>query len=574
MRIAITGIGAVSAIGMNCTQTLDALLNERSGLGVMHQLRSAHAELVVGEVPCSDEQLREQLHLGAEPMPRTSLLGIAAAREALEMAKLQPSNSMAFISGTTVGGMDLTEQHWSDYAEGKAAEYIRLHEAGESTMAIARHLTNDQMVNIFTPSTACSSALNAIILGANLIRTGQVKQALVGGSESLSRFHLNGFNTLMILDAQPCRPFDADRHGLNLGEGAGYIVLENEEDAIRRGATILGYIAGYANTCDAFHQTASSENGEGAYLAMTKALEMAHLQPTDIDYVNAHGTATPNNDLSESAALKRVFGDTMPLVSSTKAFTGHTTSASGGLETVICLIAMQHRFVPANLNWSHSADGLIVPTTRTTHHTLHHVLCNAFGFGGNESSLILSDAPVELSEAEFRHAQVVVSTEQNDDADLAQYVSPAEARRMTPQMRRIVAAAKRALEDAQIELPDAIVCATQWGCMLQSMRFLQEMIERDEQQLKPTPFIQSTHNTIASLIAILTGNHGYNSTYSQGKQSLRCALSDVETQMSLGLINNALVLEFDEQVEAWDNVLQLIHDHTDNIAKAYVLTAK
>ena len=575
MRIAITGIGAVSAIGMNCTQTLDALLNERSGLGVMHHLHSAHAELVVGEVPCSDEQLREQLHLGVEPMPRTSLLGIAAAREALEMAKLQPSNSMAFISGTTVGGMDLTEQHWSDYAEGKAAEYIRLHEAGESTMAIARHLTNDQMVNIFTPSTACSSALNAIILGANLIRTGQVKQALVGGSESLSRFHLNGFNTLMILDAQPCRPFDADRHGLNLGEGAGYIVLENEEEAIRRGATILGYIAGYANTCDAFHQTASSENGEGAYLAMTKALEMAHLQPADIDYVNAHGTATPNNDLSESAALKRVFGDTMPLVSSTKAFTGHTTSASGGLETVICLIAMQHRFVPANLNWSHSADGLITPyTLHPTPYTLHHVLCNAFGFGGNESSLILSDAPVDLPQAEFRHARVVVSTEQNDDADLAQYVSPAEARRMTPQMRRIVAAAKRALEEAQIELPDAIVCATQWGCMLQSMRFLQEMIERDEQQLKPTPFIQSTHNTIASLVAILTGNHGYNSTYSQGKQSLRCALSDVETQMSLGLINNALVLEFDEQVEAWDNVLQLIHDHTDNIAKAYVLTAK
>ena len=575
MRIAITGIGAVSAIGMNCTQTLDALLKERSGLGVMRHLRSAHAELVVGEVPCSDEQLREQLHLGVEPMPRTSLLGIAAAREALEMAKLQPSNSMAFISGTTVGGMDLTEQHWSDYAEGKAAEYIRLHEAGESTIAIARHLTNAQMVNIFTPSTACSSALNAIILGANLIRTGQVKQALVGGSESLSRFHLNGFNTLMILDAQPCRPFDADRHGLNLGEGAGYIVLENEEDAIRRGATILGYIAGYANTCDAFHQTASSENGEGAYLAMTKALEMAHLQPTDIDYVNAHGTATPNNDLSESAALKRVFGDTMPLVSSTKAFTGHTTSASGGLETVICLIAMQHRFVPANLNWSHSADGLITPyTLHPTPYTLHHVLCNAFGFGGNESSLILSDAPVDLPQAEFRHARVVVSTEQNDDADLAQYVSPAEARRMTPQMRRIVAAAKRAREEAQIELPDAIVCATQWGCMLQSMRFLQEMIERDEQQLKPTPFIQSTHNTIASLIAILTGNHGYNSTYSQGKQSLRCALSDVETQMSLELINNALVLEFDEQVEAWDNVLQLIHDHTDNIAKAYVLTAK
>jgi len=128
------------------------------------------------------------------------------------------------------------------------------------------------------------------------------------------------------------------------------------------------------------------------------------------------------------------------------------------------------------------------------------------------------------------------------------------------------------LQEAGIQQPDAIVCATQWGCMLQSMRFLQDMLDNNEQQLKPTPFIQSTHNTIASLIAILTGNHGYNSTYSQGKQSLQCAISDVEAQMNLGMIHNALVLEFDEQVEAWDNVLQLINDRTTNIAKAYILT--
>ena len=300
--------------------------------------------------------------------------------------------------------------------------------------------------------------------------------------------------------------------------------------------------------------------------------DLAQLQPAAIDYVNAHGTATPNNDLSESAALKRVFGDKMPLISSTKAFTGHTTSASGGLEAVICLLAMLHHFVPANLHWSHTADGLVLPTTHTIQSDLHYVLCNAFGFGGNESSLILSDTPIELAEATYKPAQTVVTIDQTDDTDLAQYISPAEARRMTPQMRRIVVAAKRALNEAGINQPDAIVCATQWGCMLQSMRFLQDMIDSNEQQLKPTPFIQSTHNTIASQIAILTGNHGYNSTYSQGTQSLQCAISDIETQMSLGLIRNALVLEFDEQVEAWDKVLQLIDDHTNNIAKATVLT--
>lgn len=569
MRIAITGIGVVSAIGTNCSETLESLLAEQSGIGLMRYLGSAHADIPVGEVPYSDAELKRLLAIGNEPMPRTSLLGLMAAREAIKMAEAECD---AFISGTTVGGMDLTEQHWADYMEGKATENIPLHEAGESTNAIANHIEGFSFVA--TPSTACSSALNAIMLGANLLRTGQSKRVLAGGAESLSKFHFNGFNTLMILDHQPCRPFDANRSGLNLGEGAGYLVIESEEDAKARGAKILGYIGGYANTCDAFHQTASSENGEGAYLAMSKALQMAGLQPSEIDYINAHGTATPNNDLSESAALMRLFGDSLPKISSTKAFTGHTTSASGGLEAAICVLALQNGFVPANLHWSNTAEGLIRPVIHTEHQPLKHILCNAFGFGGNESSLIISSEGIDLSTNNQTEdaARVACEISIHDDALVSSCISSAEARRMTLQTRRIVVAAKRAMEDAHIDMPDAIVCATQWGCMLQSMRFLQDMIASDEQQLKPTPFIQSTHNTIASLIAILTGNHGYNATYSQGKQSLACSLMDVKTQIALGLIDNALVLEFDEQVEPWDQVLQHIGDRTQAIANAYILT--
>jgi 3-oxoacyl-(acyl-carrier-protein) synthase len=297
---------------------------------------------------------------------------------------------------------------------------------------------------------------------------------------------------------------------------------------------------------------------------------MAGLQAADIDYVNAHGTATPNNDLSESAAMKRLFGNRMPAISSTKAFTGHTTSASGGLEAVICVLAMQHGFIPANLNWSQTAEGLILPTTHTVHKQLHTILCNAFGFGGNESALVISAEGSELSEAPVVEISKCPTIEIPDDTDVATYVNSAEARRMTPQTRRIVAAARRAMAESGIDQPDAIVCATQWGCMLQSMCFLQDMLDSDEQQLKPTPFIQSTHNTIASLIAILTKNHGYNATYSQGKDSLACALTDIQTQMSLGIITNALVLEFDEQVGAWDKVLSLINDCTCNIARATI----
>ena len=577
MRIAVTGIGVVSAIGMNCAETLQSLLDECSGIGVMRVLGSAHTELPVGEVPYTDNELRARCGIDNEPMPRTSLLGLLAAREALAMAGCTCDT---FISGTTVGGMDLTEQHWLDYQQGKATENIRLHEAGESTQAILRHLQNDQMVNaqivnVFTPSTACSSALNAIILGANLLRTGKAKAALVGGAESLSKFHLNGFNTLMILDQQPCRPFDANRNGLNLGEGAGYLVIEPEEEAIARGATILGYVSGYANTCDAYHQTASSENGEGAFRAMQGAMQMAGLQPADISYVNAHGTATPNNDLSESAALTRLFGTQLPPVSSTKAFTGHTTSASGGIEAVICLLAMQHGFVPANLNWSQTAEGLIRPAAHTLRQPLSHVLCNSFGFGGNESSVVLSaegtDLPIAALDSISPSSRSFALPE---DAELGKFVSAAEARRMTPQMRRVVATVRQAMADTGINMPDAIVCATQWGCMLQSMRFLQDMIDSDEQQLKPTPFIQSTHNTVASLIAIMTGNHGYNATYSQGRQSVACATTDITAQLSLGLIHSALLIEFDEQVDAWDAVLCHIGDKTQNIAKVTVFTTK
>lgn len=583
MKIAITGIGTISAIGMNCQQTLQSLLDERSGIGAMHVLGSRHTELPVGEVPYTDAELKSLCGIAAdEPMPRTSLLGLLAAREALEMSGVRSTDwneqcrdyHPAFISGTTVGGMDLTEQHWHEYVQGKATENIRLHEAGESTNAIAKHLSlfaPELSPFIATPSTACSSALNAIILGANLLRTGQTRFVLAGGAESLSKFHLNGFNSLMILDNEVCRPFDANRGGLNLGEGAGYVVLEREADAIARGATILGYISGYANTCDAYHQTASSETGEGAYLAMRNALQMAGLKTTDIDYINAHGTATPNNDLSESAAIQRLFGEHIPAISSTKAFTGHTTSASGGIEAVICTLAIRNGFIPANLNWSATAEGLIIPVTRTKHQTLHHVVCNSFGFGGNESTIIISSKGKELSNCEYTLGKPRIYPAIAQE-ETSKYVSAAETRRMTPQMRNIVAAARQAMTESGITKPDAIVCATQWGCMLQSMRFLQDMIASDEQQVKPTQFIQSTHNTIASLIAILSGNHGYNATYAQGPHATDAAKEDIFTQMSLGLIDNALLIRFDEQVEAWDTIIQHIGEHTTDIAEVTIYT--
>ncbi len=376
--IHITGAGVVSAVGCGRGETLDALRHGRSGIGPVRFLQTEEKAFPVGEVPLSNEEMAARSGASLE-LSRTSLMGILALEEALAEAGLKDLAGVPLISGTTVGGMDKTERTFPAYSP--------LHDCGASTDAIAAHFGGAPFAT--TLSTACSSAANAVIFGANLIRSGQAEIVAVGGSESLSDFHLHGFGSLMILDTAPCRPFDATRAGLNLGEGAAFLVLESEASMKRRGAASLAVLSGFGNACDAFHQTASSENGEGAFLAMQKALKMAGLHPGDIDYVNAHGTGTPNNDASESAALKRVFGDAMPPVSSTKAFTGHTTSASGSIEAVFCLLALRYGFIPAQLNWAAADPACIVPSAGGPAR-LTHILCNAFGFGGNDSSLLIS----------------------------------------------------------------------------------------------------------------------------------------------------------------------------------------
>ena len=193
----------------------------------------------------------------------------------------------------------------------------------------------------------------------------------------------------MILDRQQCRPFDRDRAGLNFGEGAAYIVMERLSHALERGATPLAELAGWGNACDAFHQTASSDDGEGAYLAMKQAIERAGINVTDVNYINAHGTGTPNNDVSETRAMQRLFGENVPPVSSTKSSTGHTTSASGAIESVITLMAMNNNFIPANIGFSTPIENGIKPAaTPVTDKHIKYALCNSFGFGGNDSSLL------------------------------------------------------------------------------------------------------------------------------------------------------------------------------------------
>ncbi len=563
-NIVITGAGIVSAIGCSKEEVTRSLLERRTGIGEMQYLESVHHELPVGEVKMSSEEMKRRLGIDpAKEVSRTVLMGMMAVEQALKEARLERKEGrrILLVSGTTVGGMDLTERHYGSFFESdEHLGCMKTHDCGSSTQQIARRfgLFDDST----TLSTACSSSANALMLGARLIETGQADIVVAGGTEALTRFHLNGFNALMILDREQCRPFDATRAGLNLGEGAAYVVLERETAARKRGAEIQAWLSGSGNACDAFHQTASSDNGEGACLAMKQALEEAGLSPKDIDYVNAHGTGTPNNDLSEGVALQRVFGTGMPPVSSTKSFTGHATSASGSIETVICLLAMQQGFIPANLGWQHPIEGGIIPTLGQEGCRLRHIMCNSFGFGGNDTSLILSaEAPskrMETASCEERAVKVAARVEITDEAALTEiknYVKPMEARRLGRILKSALLSSLKALEEAGVETPDAIITATSLGCLENSVQLLNQLRDEGEEGLKPTWFMQSTHNTIGSTVAIHTGCHGYNATYTHGEDSLRWATADAEMLIRSGRARSVLVGLHDETTPEFCDIM-------------------
>ncbi|HWK03034.1 MAG TPA: beta-ketoacyl-[acyl-carrier-protein] synthase family protein [Puia sp.] len=413
--IFIAGLGAISAIGNDVAECLSSLENRQAGISGIAHLETIHRQqLPVAEVKLSNEELASRA--GVSPkISRTALLSLLAARAALDHAGLRnafPGDAgldaevrrgagpggmgkwrTGFISANTVGGMDKTERFFADFLsdpmKGKLRDTIQ-HECGSITEWVADQLhIRDYMTTI---STACSSSANAIFFGARLIRHGMLDVVVAGGTDALTKFTLNGFNTLMILDQQYCKPFDENRKGLNLGEGAGYVVLVSERVAASLGASMVCRLSGYCNANDAYHQTASSPDGTGSYLAMKGALERSGLQPSDIGYINLHGTGTQNNDIAEGTAIRRLFDPQYPPMSSTKSFTGHTLGACGGLEAVFSALSVQQGLIYPNLRFETPMKELpFTPAvTFMKDQPVRHVLSNSFGFGGNCSSLIFS----------------------------------------------------------------------------------------------------------------------------------------------------------------------------------------
>lgn len=392
MHIYITGIGVVSGAGVGVQENLQSLRSGTTGVKLSAYTFNNGMPVHASEVKHNNEELKSLLGLSANaPISRTSLLGALAAREALNKLDQKFIADMPFISGTTIGGMDITENFYKPYlADKDSADYSMLltHDSGDTTEKIAALIGVQGFMT--TISTACSSSANTLMMGARMMRQGKCKRALAGGVDAMAAFTLNGFRSLMIYDADYCRPFDASRSGLNLGEGAAYLLLETDDSLQETGSKPLAILSGWGNANDAYHQTASSPDGNGATMAMQNALKCAGLQPSQISYVNAHGTATPNNDLSESKALINVFGTHVPKFSSTKAFTGHTLAAAGGVEAVYSILSLQHGALYPNLNFKTAIEecGLVPVMEYSEGNNIEYILSNSFGFGGNNSSLI------------------------------------------------------------------------------------------------------------------------------------------------------------------------------------------
>jgi len=394
----ISGIGSISSIGNNSSELLGSILSKTHGISKIKYLDSKHKNvLLAGEVKMSNEELAQKVNIdGASDYSRTTLLGLLAARETVQTAGIDIKNDgyrTGLISSTSVGGIDKSEDFYKLFLEDENSGKLRnilSHDCGDSTEKIAVDLGIHHFVS--TISTACSSSANAAIIGARLILNNVLDRVIVGGTDALTKYTLNGFKALKILDSEHCKPFDKNRKGLNLGEAAAYFLLESEASLNARNGVALGQLVGFGNANDAFHQTASSPEGDGAFKAMSIALKKSGIDPNEIDYINAHGTATPINDLSEGNAIKKIFNDTIPSFSSTKSYTGHTLAASGAIEGVIAMLALRDNFLPPNLNFSEAIPEInmtplqeIIKPDR-----LKYILSNSLGFGGNCSSLIFS----------------------------------------------------------------------------------------------------------------------------------------------------------------------------------------
>ena len=393
-RIAVTGAGIICAIGRNKEEVWRSILESRSGIA---QLTRFEGETFPTDIAAEvGEDLSELLPIRrreARRLSRTDLLAVIAASEAIAQANhgSKPlSLKRAVVStGTSTGGLLEGEEFFFRrlVVGRRRAPASRVLQQPTSSPSDAVASALGLGGGVVSNATACASAGAAIGMAGDYLRSRHADVAIAGGSDALCRLTYSGFNVLQAVDPAPCAPFSADRQGITLGEGAAYLVLERWDDALARGATILAELSGYGASCDAHHPTAPAEDGRGAEAAIRRALVEGGL--LTVDYINAHGTGTMLNDSAETRAIISAVGSGVP-VSSTKSYFGHTLGAAGGVEAVICVLALQNQIAPPTLRLRETAPDCsldYIPHTPRPM-AMDAVISNTFGFGGSNVSLL------------------------------------------------------------------------------------------------------------------------------------------------------------------------------------------
>lgn len=527
----IAGIGIISALGSGLAATEQALRDNRSVVGPLQlfPLLQGHP-LPVG-----------QIHGLPDPAPlsRTQQLARLAAEQAMAGCRQPPD---AIIIGTTTGGILTTEQLLRE----NVSDTIQYRYHGLTTVAedIARQWHCDGPA--LTVSTACSSGAVAITLAMNMLRSGMAERVLVGGADSLCRLTYFGFHSLQLVDRAGCRPLDVNRQGMAVAEGAAMLLLTTA-----RPEKPFAELLGAGLSCDAYHPAAPHPEGRGALAAMKAALADAGLHPSDIEYINLHGTGTPDNDLTEARAIGKLFPDPPPL-SSIKGATGHSLAAAGAIEAAVAAITIARDLIPANTGCREpdpalSLHPLLDPLTQSA----AAVLSNSFGFGGNNGCLVIGKPGTSTAPAAVNHhaqwlgihgsacltgaggkAETMSRLlEGSSVAGLAgpevfsKQLPPGMIRRLKRLPRMALSLALAAHEHSGLaDKPSAVFMGTGWGALSETYDFLTRLTESEEQFPSPTDFVGSVHNASAGQIAILFGATGANITTSGGDYSFEQAL--------------------------------------------------
>ncbi len=377
---------SINALGKTSDKILAGLKAGRSGLHAGSVLLS-ETNCSIGEISWELPRPEGSLSPYHSRCCRIALQCINQLMPAVESIKSRiPVHRIGVVIGTSASGSETVENSWQSNGD-FPFDYHNLHAFGNVAEFIAR--ITGAGGPVYAVSTACSSAANALISSVNLIRQGVCDAVITGGVEAICRTTFEGFNSLQIVDENPCSPFDENRGGVNLGEGASLFLITGENIAQtphQHPIRVLG--TGWSS--DGYHMTAPDPEGNGAFSAMTDALENAGISPEQIDYINLHGTGTPMNDLAEAKAVQRLFGNSVRC-SSTKGFTGHLLGAAAAAEISICCLALEHQFLPVNLNLKHQDPeiGINLVTGSSNDKPISRVLSNSFAFGGNNTTIIL-----------------------------------------------------------------------------------------------------------------------------------------------------------------------------------------